>query len=270
MAPANQYEYLRLDGNTFEVKERIKFSGVYTKWALDNVVEKDGALYLMGTCGNSDKEYMGFGITPKEKVAYQVAKIKDSKLEYIKAVTEKEAESSLKIATGIKGSTDISFLLSNISTSIVNNKIVCSGQLTKDGKFGALVTMVFGKTGDLEAYLAKPEKEYSRGTTFFSKDGTSMYWLLEDFSEYNRVVFVGNGYVMDPKKAKVAITAASIVKYNMESKTNDALQSLMNEDWAINYATPLLFENDNEIVLNGVKITKKAKESEVVFVTIKK
>ncbi len=270
LAPPNQYEYFRVNGETFEIKEQIKFTGVYTKWTLDKVVEKDGAVYLMGACGNSATEYMGFSVMPKEQEGFQVAKIKNGKLEYVKGITNKEAEASLKIADGIKGSADVSFLIYNVAANIVNDKIVYGGQIIKDGKYGTMVNMVFGTNGDLETYLVNPVKELARGTTFFTKDGKTMYWLLEDFSEYNKLVDVGNGISLDPKKAKIALTAIGIIKYNLDSKTLAPYQSLVNEEWAINYRTPLLFESDKEIVLNGAKITKKAKESEVVFVTIKK
>ena len=60
----------------------------------DEVIEENGALYLMGACGNSATEYMGFYVTPKEKEGFQIAKIKDGKMEYIKAFTKKEAEAA--------------------------------------------------------------------------------------------------------------------------------------------------------------------------------
>lgn len=267
LAPANQYEYLRVDGKTFEVKERIKFTGVYTKWILDNVIEKDGALYLMGACSNSATEYMGFYVLPKEKEGFQVAKINNGKLEYIKAVTVKEAETALKIPEGLKGKADVTFQFAPAKVQVVNGKISFAPQIFKDGKYGAMVNMIFGTNGDLETYLVKPEKDYARGTTFFSKDGKTMYWILDDFGVYNTI---NQDYTLTPKKARFVVSSIGIVKYDMDTKITAAFQNLENDDWGVLFSNPVLFENDKEIVLNGLKLTKKAKDGEVVFVTIKK
>lgn len=265
VAPPNQYEYLRVDGKTFEIKERIKFEGVYTKWTLDEVIEENGALYIMGACGNSATEHMGFYVTPKEKEGFQIAKIKDGKLEYIKAFTEKEAEAAVKIPEGLKGKVDFGFQFMNMHLYVKNGRIFYEGQSLINNKFKAIVNIVIGTNGDLETIIAKPFYDGATYSSHFSKDGNTLYWILHDATEYNKS---DNG-MWYAKKAREVVNATGIVKYDMNTKSA-VYQNLMNEEWAVLYTNPFLYENDTEIVLNGIKLSKKAKESEVIFVMIKK
>jgi hypothetical protein len=265
LAPANQYEYIRVDGKNFEIKERIKFEGVYTKWTLDEVIEENGALYIMGACGNSATEHMGFYVTPKEKEGFQIAKIKDGKLEYIKAFTEKEAEAAIKIPEGLKGKVDVGFQFMNMHLYVKNGRIVYEGQSLINNKFKAIVNIVIGVNGDLETIIAQPFYDGASYSTHFSKDGNTLYWILGDAMEYNKY---DNG-VFYSKKAREVVNAIGVVKYDMNAKSA-VHQNLMNDDWAVLYTNPLLYESDSEIVLNGIKLSKKAKESEAIFVMIKK
>ncbi len=265
LAPANQYEYIRVDGKNFEIKERIKFEGVYTKWTLDEVIEENGALYIMGACGNSATEHMGFYVTPKEKEGFQIAKIKDCKLGYIKAFTEKEEEAAIKIPEGLKGKVDVGFQFMNMHLYVKNGRIVYEGQSLINNKFKAIVNIVIGTNGDLETIIAKPFYDGASYSTHFSKDGNTLYWILGDAMEYNKY---DNG-VFYSKKAREVVNAIGVVKYDMNVKTA-VHQNLINDEWAVLYTNPLLYESDTEIVLNGIKLSKKAKESEAIFVMIKK
>lgn len=265
LAAPNQYEYFRVDGKTFEIKERIKFEGVYTKWTLDEVIEENGALYLMGACGNSATEYMGFYVTPKEKEGFQIAKIKDGKMEYIKAFTKKEAEAAIKVPDGIKGKVDVGFQFMNMHLYVKNGRILYEGQSLINGKFKGIVNMVIGTDGNLETIIAKPFYDGATYSSHFSKDGNTLYWILGDAMEYNKY---DNG-MFYAKKAREVVSAVEVIKYEMNTK-NAVYQNLMNDDWALLYTNPILYDNDQEIVLNGVKLSKKAKENELIFVVLKK
>jgi hypothetical protein len=56
----------------------------------------------------------------------------------------------------------------------------------------------------------------------------------------------------------------------LETNNITKFQILENDEWAVNYKNPILMDNDNTILMLGNKITKKAKESEIIFITIKK
>jgi hypothetical protein len=83
--------------------------------------------------------------------------------------------------------------------------------------------------------------------------------------EYNKY---DNG-MFYAKKAREVVSAVEVIKYEMSTK-NAVYQNLMNDDWALLYTNPILYDNDQEIVLNGVKLSKKAKENELIFVVLKK
>jgi hypothetical protein len=73
-----------------------------------------------------------------------------------------------------------------------------------------------------------------------------------------------------PKKSKVLVSGLSVVSYDLESNKILKYQDLKNDEWALNYYNPILLDNENTILMLGSKLTKKAKESEMVFITIKK
>ena len=72
-----------------------------------------------------------------------------------------------------------------------------------------------------------------------------------------------------PKKANQVITSLSIVTYNLENKTAK-YEDFKNENWGVKFSNHILMDNDDQLLLLGTNITKKAKDSELVFITIKK
>ncbi len=66
------------------------------------------------------------------------------------------------------------------------------------------------------------------------------------------------------------VSSLSILTYDLETNAIAKFQNLENEEWAVNYKNPILMDNENTILILGNKITKKAKDSEIVFITIKK
>ncbi|MFN3445582.1 MAG: hypothetical protein ACK44D_07570, partial [Bacteroidia bacterium] len=76
--------------------------------------------------------------------------------------------------------------------------------------------------------------------------------------------------VLSANKVKFLANAMAVVKYDVDNKQASTLQSFVNEEWALDYNNTQLYETPNEVVLMGKKLTKKAKESEIVFVKMKK
>jgi hypothetical protein len=269
-----KYEYFRIDGETFEIKERIAFTGVYSKWIVENVTEKDGAVYIAGQCSDSKEKYSTFDPYDfKEMNAYQVLKISNGKVDYVNGFNKKDGEAALKIVSGVKGKVGISFVLNSFQVHVINSRLIISGQsvvgISKGNDRDAMVTMVIGSDGKLEAYIAKPEKTYSRGNLYFSKDGNTMYWAIQDVDTYNDITDEGSGSII-AKKYKFIAANLGIVKYNISKNELDSWQSLANEEWALNYTNPFLYDSETETVFVGKKLTKKAKESEIVFISMKK
>lgn len=268
------YEYIRIDGETFDIKERISFTGVYSKWIVENIIEKDGAVYLAGQCSDAKDKYSTFDVYDFEEMnAYQVLKISNGKVDYINGFNKKDGEAALKTVPGVKGKTGVSYVLSSYPLKVVNGRLVITGQsivgVSKGYDRDAMVTMIIAVDGKLQAYLAKPEKTFSKGDIYFSKDGNTMYWAIQDLDTYNDIIDEGTGSI-GPKKYKFIAADLGIVKYDLAKNELGTWQSLANEEWAISYKQPFLYNSETEIVFIGKKLTKKAKESEIVFVTIKK
>ncbi len=266
--PANQYEYIRIDGSTFATKDQITFTAPHSQWKINQVYEKDGAVYLLGDAGKDANEYQDFSIPKSSDYPnFQIAKIENGKLVYVNIVKEENIKSVLQNVNSEKVKPDMTLKLVDLQIDVVNGKLIYSGQQFEDGKRGdAIVNAVFNEKGELETYLVK-EAEFSKGNLVFSADGKTMYWLIQDVTEYNK--WDKKAGTITAKSSKQLLTALHIVSYNFNTKSIQ-YKSLINEEWGVQYNNNILYNTDNEVVLLGGKLTKKAKESELVFITIKK
>lgn len=269
LAPANSYEYFYVDGNTYEIKERLTIVAPNSEWLVNHVMRHDGATYLVGSCGEKSTEYADIFSVPKldayENV--QVVKIENGKLVYAKSTMNKDLKPALKTIDGLKSSSSINFCMPFASLHISNGKLIYSGQQEYGGTKEALQTIIFDGNGKIETILSKQEKTIARSHLSFSKDGKKFFWLLENVEKYNDI---NNLFTLTPKKAREVISGLSVLTYDLETNGIAKFQNLENEEWAVNYKNPILMDNNNTILMLGNKITKKAKDSEIVFITIKK
>lgn len=261
VAPANQYEYIRIDGTTFDTKHQFTFTAPNSQWTISQVFEKDGAVYLSGSAGKTATTYVDFSI-PKasDYPNFQIAKIENGKLVYAKSFTPENIVAALINVNGEKAKSDLNFSMVDLQMDAVNGKFIYSGRNEN------LKTAIFSESGDLEAFIVK-EAEYSKGYFTFSKDKKTMFLIVQDVVEYNR--WDKKTGTITAKEAKQLLTAPSVITYDIAGKTAK-YESLKNDNWGLQFNNPVLLDNDDKILLVGGNITKKAKESEVVFVTIKK
>lgn len=268
VSPANEYEYIMIDGESFEIKDQFKFSMTYSLWRMTHAIESNGAIYLAGVAGVKNSVYPDFSM-PKlaDFPNFQVVKIAGGKLAYATALNENQMELAAKSIEGLKSKTDYNLHLKDVQLVVKDGRLIISGQQETTSKRSSLIAAVFNSFGQLDAYLAKSTNEFGRSSISFNADGSRLYWLLEDLGEYNEIL---PGNALLAKKAKEIISAVEVVTYDLTKKKLIHYQSLKNEEWALNYQNPILFENENELLLLGNKITKKAKESEVVFIKVKK
>lgn len=270
------YEYIRVDGTSFEIKEKISFKGVYSKWIVQQVIEKDGAVYVMGQCSEKKDQYTTFDMYDyKDYNALQIVKISSGKVDFVSGFNKADALGALKQVSGVKGKTEPSLILQDSKVYINNGKVYFTGQSLKSFSTSTyledrddLVTIIVDDKGKLEAYLIKAEEEYTKSQLHFSADGSTIYWSIFDFASYNKMVNDQGG--MEAKHKLGLMSGLGVVKYNTVAKELSPFQSFNNEDWALFYQDPILFESDEEIVFKGKALTKKRKESEVVFISIKK
>lgn len=269
VAPANSYQYFYVDGDTFEIKEQLTFTAPNSEWLINHVMRDNGATYLVGTCGEKNTVYKDIFVAIPKVDAYeniQVAKIENGKLVYVKSTMNKDLKSAFKTIDGLKSVSSVNFCMPYSSLSVSNGKLIYSGQQQYGTIIGPLQTIIFDETGKAETILSKEGKTMARSHLSFSKDGKKMFWLLEEIDEYNKI----EGTMIIPKKSREVVTGLSVLTYDVETNNITKFQNLENEEWAVNYKNPILMDNDNTIIMLGNKITKKAKESEIIFITIKK
>lgn len=266
--PANQYEYFRLDGTTLEVKHQTTITVPKSKWAIKHVYEKNNEVYLVGWAGKSSDEHQDFSV-PKESdfPNFQVAKIINGKLAYVQAYSETDIKSAMVTVNGEKAKAENHLKAIDVNMDVANGKFIYCGQQAENGaRADYMINAVFAADGKLETVITK-EAEFYMSDLVFTKDGKTMYWMLKDVLEHNKWDKASG--VITPKDAKVVLTDLSVITYNLDNK-NVQYQSFKNDEWAVNYKNHILYNTDNEVVLVGGKITKKAKESELVFITMKK
>lgn len=272
VAAANVYEYFYVDGDTYEIKEKLTITAPNSQWLVNHVFHKDGATYLVGSCGPKNNVYADIFSVPKveDYEHVQIAKIEKGKLIYVTSALNKSLKSAFKAVSGLKSNSSINFSMPNATLSLSNGKLIYSGQQEFGAIKGALQTIIFDEQGKVEAILSREGKMLARSHVSFSKDGKKLFWLLEELGEYNKLVDVGGSFVLDPKKAREAVSALAVLTYDLQANAIVKYQDLTNDDWAVNYKNPILMDSDNTILLLGNKLSKKAKESELVFISLKK
>ncbi|MFY8005287.1 MAG: hypothetical protein ACOVNR_10585 [Chitinophagaceae bacterium] len=266
--PANQYEYFRIDGTSFEIKEHFNITAPKSQWRINQVFEKNGELYLIGDAGKSGDIHPDFSIPKASDFPnFQIAKITNGKLSYVNAFGESDIKANLLTVSGEKVKPEMHFKALDIQMDVANGKFIYSGQQTDDGQRAeCMMNAVFSAEGQLEAFIAK-KTEFSMSNLVFSKDKNTMHWLLNDVTEYNK--WDSKTGIITAKESKQVLTALSVISYNLSNKSLQ-FQTMQNEEWGVQYKNPILYDNDNEVLLIGGKLTRKAKDSEVVFITLKK
>ncbi len=274
VSAATQYEIIKIEGENLEIEYRVKVDAPMSRWRVDQVFASGDEVYVFGQCADNKEDYDDF--KPYESSNYEgfmMAKVVNGKLDYVKGYNLKEASVALKTVTGTKGKATPTYVFTSYTPYLNNGKFFITGQTAKEISMkgvdsDAVSTMVFDEKGNLEAYLARPESDYTRTQLHFSKDGKTMYWSSFDYASYNKLIDEGGG--MEAKHKLGLMSGLNIVKYNVATKELGSFQSFNNEEWALWFESPVLCENDEEVIFKGKKITKKAKESEMVFITLKK
>lgn len=268
LVDANTYEYFYVDGNTYEIKEKLKFTAPNSGWLVTNVLHENGATYLVGACGPKNNVYADIFSFPKVEAYdnFQIAKIENGKLAYIKSTMNKDLKSAFKTTEGLKGNSSVNFAMANSELILRNGKLIWHGQQEYGGVKGALQLIVIDENGKIESIVSKQEKVIARSHISFSKDG-KLFWLTESVDKYNEV---SPQSTVIPKKAREAVSSLSVLSYNLNKGDILKYQNLENDEWALNFKHPILTDGESKMILLGYRLTKKAKESEIVFITLKK
>lgn len=300
---ANYAELIYIDGKTFTVKNREKMTLTYSKWCVeDAVVDADGTIYLYGTAGANNKDYFGLlgapttragggvglqhggGTAPKDYPNFQLLSCtKDGKLNYLTAVDAKAAESVAQVIQGVKGAKAKSTVIFNTQAYdkdifFTKDLLIMAGQQllnpVQSDKDNLFVACFEKATGKLKNYYIKPETYFATQNLIFNKDRSTLYWAAYDLQSLNvNNSESGESKFMAPKKVKSMLAGyLYLSKIDLTSGKASNFELIGENQFALSYKAPVLVGDDNadEIIFQGRTMDKKAKDSNLIFVRVKK
>lgn len=291
-----EFEYIRIDGNSLQVKDRFVFNAISTQWIPEYIVEKNGAVYVFGQAANKLKmnEYHYGGIMTTEGLDfqnyiridelenYQFIKVKNGTLEYVSSITPSDMAGVEKLIDGAKGKNNPSGYFRKQEIKIVDDKIYLTGQNTKIGSNGDIRSqefmMMFDEKGKLTNLFFVPKSNYANSNMFFSADKKTMYWAIYDYSKYDIKSFKfiptqivaggsvvgGDDHAFDEKRKIDEGPELQIVKFNLIDKTAGPLENFGKDEYTLFDEKPVLYSNDKEVVFIGVAGKINERQSKVI------
>ncbi len=299
--PANYAEIIIVDGTTLEIKLRESVNLKGTKWLVKSAHRSpNGAVYFVGPCSKNDKDYIRHNGTfkcvdgnamlgaiensPDELPNLQVVKISNAREISVSLITKSEAESKLVVLSGseykAKPKATFTPVLDNgqrtgsgwmieqnqYFAKFSGNKLVVTYEIRGNG----WSAVILNEQAQLEKYFIMPTDGFATSDLFFSADGKIMYWAVYEPNAYNSAVLPQNG-IFQPKKLKNVLAAELLLsKINLNDYTASAVQTIGGKEFLLVANNPLVADTKDELIFQGRSLNKKAKDSELVLVMIKK
>ncbi len=294
-ADPTEFEFIRLDGKSMQVKDRFTFKSNHTNWLAEHVYEKDGALYVMGQL-SKDKKYAPYNYGPfvhiegsfKNYVStqtlenFQIMKVVNGKPVYVSLITPAMMKKVNTAIKGAKGSGDPSafFRLQEIKTA--GNRLLISGQKTALGKTNddrqQEFIMFIDEKGQLETLFYVPKQNYANSNMFFSADHKKLYWAIYDYSEYEisatkllPVTIYGGGLIQGGsdhtflgKRNDDDGPQLQLVEFDLEKNKASELQLIGKDQFTLYDDFPVLYADQQEVVFLGVSGKSKARVSHLI------
>ncbi|GAB4206386.1 MAG: hypothetical protein Fur0023_16180 [Bacteroidia bacterium] len=289
-----------LNGDDLSIKSESPFKMVYTQWYIEELVlDDEGNMYIMGTTSDSEKDnFTAFSImnnmnnSVKKHPYYQLLKADaNGKVQYVKAYTQKEEQSKIIVVPGIdkKVKPQVIFNTYDFLKDIyfTDKYVVIAGQqcigleggsfytetsatIPAANKENLFLAVIDKNTGELIKYFVKPEDSYGSYDIVFDKNQKNLYWATYSWEKYNDV---GGEVVVSPDKFKGRVLGeVYLSKIDLNTLTATNFVNLGGENWGVSFDSPMLIKDNNSdyIVFQGRTLNKKAKDSELVFVKVKK
>jgi hypothetical protein len=305
---ADYAEIIYIDGESLEIKTKESIKLPYTKWfPREAVIASDGSVLVFGPAGSDNKSYIempGYYAAadakvyknvvndPKNSPNLLVLKINNNKVEGIIANTTEEAAKVTQMVGGSskksKGVPVFNYPSTaenaNVFSTIrkynrriysINNKIVfcyqahMEGSTSKPPTYGDMTIAIFDNTGKVEKMFIIPEDDYSNFDEYFSADATKLYWITHDYLTLNKQT-LGPGWYEAKKVPNTIATVPYLTVIDLSNNTASNVQKIGSEEWGIDAANPIVANTDNELVFQGKSISKKAKDSELILIKVKK
>lgn len=290
-----EFEYIRIDGNSLQVKDRFTFNAVSSQWIPEFVIENNRSVYIFGQASAKVKmnEYHFGGIMTTEGGSFQnyiridelenfqFIKVKNGGLEYVTSLTPKDMASIEKLIDGAKGKNNASGYFRKQEIKIINDKIYISGQNTKPGSKGdersQEFLMMIDEKGKLTNMFFVPKSNYANSNMFFNSDKKSLYWAIYDYSKYDIVaskfiptqiiagrVVGGDDHAFDQKRKIDEGPELQLVKFDLSNNSAGKLEVFGKDEYTLFDEVPVLYANDNEVVFIGVAGKIKERQSKII------
>ncbi len=305
---ADYAEIILIDGKTLDVKFKEEIKLKFSKWYLKYAgYTPEGSIILMGPASESntdylpypgsscqvgveDKAFKGYGVCnfPDESPNFQTIVIQNNKVESINGISKQEAQSLSTVLEGTpyKAKATPFFTATNVKVvntgnqlerdnfivNYVNNKIIVSLEpfIEKKGiefEGNGWSTMILDSKGKLEKYFILPTEGYCASDQLFSADKKTMYWTCYEPNSLNDGK---NGYY-SPKTVKNMVAGQlMIATIDLTANTASKVQMIGEKEFAVNAKSALVADTDSEMIFQGRTLNKKAKDSELILIKVKK
>lgn len=244
--------------------------------------------------GVEDKAFKGYGVCniADESPNLQTILIQNNKVASINGVSKQEAAALQTILEGSpykakanpvftattdnlqRLAMDIMIEQQNFFVHHANNKIVMSFETFTEKKGAELerngwATLILDANGKLEKYLTMPTAGFSTSNQLFSSDKKTMYWTCYEPNALNSKI--GDNGVYEPKAVKNMLAGQlMLAKVDLTTNTSSKIQMIGEKEYAVNAKSPLVADTDTEIIFQGKTLNKKAKDSELILIKVKK
>ncbi|HRF99678.1 MAG TPA: hypothetical protein PKZ75_01105 [Bacteroidia bacterium] len=299
--PSNYSEIIILDGTTLEIKSRETFELKGTKWLVKSAHRApNSSIYFVGPCAEDSKEYIkhngnfkcvdgkamlgAISNSSDELPNLQVVKISNNKVESVNLITKSDAESKITVLSGseYKAKPKASFtpILDNMQrigsgwmieqlqyfVNFSNNKLILTFEVRENG----WSSVIINEGGQLDKYIVMPTDGFATSDVFFSSDGKNMYWAVYEPNAYNSAILPLQG-LFQPKKIKNVLAAELLFsKINLENYSTNGIQTIGGKEFLLIANNPLVADTKDELIFQGRSLNKKAKDSELVLIKVKK
>lgn len=278
--PADFAEILYLNGQTLAIEKRIPLTLPLSDWEpVDMHQDEKGNIYLGGKAGTNNKTYtLGFGATfvatnPKKRPNYQILSFTKDKINWINGIDAAKEKKKIVKVKGIKkgNSTKVAEIMNEGntgSTMFFNNYMVLSNKKVGGHVYVALINR---NTGNLENYLVRPESHPGKWDVMPGKDGKTLYWASYDFKKYNK--YDKKSGVITAKKIDAMIAGELyLTKFSVDNPGTPVFELLGEKQYVVSWDDALVTgELPNEdMVFQGRSLARKAKNSELTLIGVKK
>lgn len=269
-----EMELIYLDGNTLKPLFREKVNTKFSRWQdFVTLTDEKGATYVLAQTGKDNKTYLNYFNYKKDMVNFGMLKIENGKVSWTSEVDAKGDASMMKVINGegVKGSVAKEMTIhtpkSDLAYEMQNNRLVIKGQNPQSNLYIAVFDLNSGK---LTHYFAKPESIPAEADVFFSKNQNEIYWATYDYKalcEYDG----GSGRIY-PKKDFPLLGDLYLAKISLTDNQKPVFQKIGDGSFGVFMHGKLLFESteSNQILYYGTSLTKKAKDTQPIMISISK